>query len=94
MRIFKDNDAGYLDWIDSHQRGFVVNTFPRPDPRYLILHRANCLTIRGKPARGDRWTTRQLIKACSEPGADLRQWARQNVGGDLHLCGLCLPTGP
>jgi hypothetical protein len=30
MRIFEDDDAGYLTWIDSHQHGFVVNFFPSP----------------------------------------------------------------
>jgi hypothetical protein len=68
MRIFED-DAGYLAWIDGHQHGFVVNTFRKPDPRYLVLHRASCHTIRGKPARGHRWTTGDFIKACSETRA-------------------------
>ena len=60
MRIFEGDDAGYLAWIDGHQHGFVVNTFRKPDPRYLVLHRASCGTIRGKPARGERWTTGEL----------------------------------
>ena len=33
MRIFQDDDAGYLARIDGHQHGFVVNTFRKPDPR-------------------------------------------------------------
>jgi hypothetical protein len=72
MRIFED-DAGYLAWVESHQHGFVVNTFRKPDPRYLILHRATCGTIRGKPARGNRWTTGEFIKVCSETRAALEQ---------------------
>src|SRR5215213_3150476 len=48
MRIFEDDDVGYLAWIDDHQHGFVVNTYRKPDPLYLILHRATCGTIRGK----------------------------------------------
>jgi hypothetical protein len=51
MRIFEDDDAGYLAWVGSHPHGFVVNTFRKPDPRYLMLHRATCHTITGKPAR-------------------------------------------
>jgi hypothetical protein len=50
MRIVEDDDAGYLAWVESHQHGFVVNTTRKPDPRYLILHRATCGTITGKPA--------------------------------------------
>ena len=89
MRIFEDDDAGYLTWIDGHQHGFVVNSTRKPDPRYLYLHRASCGTIRGKPARAKRWTTGLCIKACSEPRADLDQWARRVAGGELHPCGLC-----
>jgi hypothetical protein len=51
MRIFEDDDAGYHAWIDGHQHGFVVNSYRKPDPLYLILHRATCGTIRGETAR-------------------------------------------
>ena len=81
MRIFEDDDAGYLAWVESHQHGFVVNTFRRPDPRDLMLHRATCGTITGKPAPGDRWTTGLFLKACSETRAAFDQWARQIAGG-------------
>jgi hypothetical protein len=91
MRIFEDDAAGYLAWVESHQHGLVVNTTRKPDPRYLMLHRASCGTIRGKPARGDRWTTGQFIKACSETRAALDHWARQTVGGELTPCRLCHP---
>jgi hypothetical protein len=91
MRIFEDDDAGYLAWVDRNQHGFVVNTTRKPDPRYLYLHRASCGTIRGKPARGERWTTGELIKVCAETRAELDQWAHQIAGGELHPCGLCRP---
>ena len=91
MRLFKDDDAGYLAWVEHHQDGYVVNTSRNPDPRYLWLHRASCRTIRGKPAHGDRWTTGDYMKACSETLADLDQWARENVGGTLTPCGICRP---
>ena len=91
MRIVEDDDAGYLAWVESHQHGFVVNTTRSPDPGYLILHRAGCGTIRGKPARGARWTTGDFIKVCSETRTALDQWASQLAGGELHPCGLCRP---
>jgi hypothetical protein len=89
--IVEDDDACYLAWVDGHQHGFVVNTYRKPDPRYLILHQASCGTIHGKPACGERWTTGYFIKACAENRAALDQWARQNVGGELHPCALCRP---
>jgi hypothetical protein len=91
VHIFEDDDAGYLAWIEGHQHGFVVNTYRKPDRRYLILHRASCGTIRGIPARGKRWTTGDFIKACAETRVELDQWARQIAGGELHPCGLCRP---
>ena len=91
MRIFEDDDTGYLAWVESHQHGFVVNSTRTPDPRYLILHRASCGTITGKPARGDRWTTGDFIKVCSDTRSDLEQWARQISGDELHPCRLCRP---
>ena len=91
MRIFEDDDAGYLAWIDGHQHGFVVNTTRKPDPRYLILHRVSCGTIRGKPACGERWMTGDFIKACAETRVELDRWAREIAGGELHPCGLRRP---
>jgi hypothetical protein len=91
MHIYEDDDPGYLAWVEGHPHGVVVNTYRKPDPRYLILHRATCGTITGKPARGDRWTTGAFIKVCSESRPDLEHWARQNTGGSLHPCGLCKP---
>ena len=78
MRFFED-DVAYLDWVEGNQQGFVVNSFRGPDLRYLILHRASCHTIRGKPARGERWTTGAFIKACCETRTELDQRARQTV---------------
>ena len=91
MRIFADDDTGYLAWVERNQQGFVVNTFRKPDPTYLMLHQASCGTIRGKPARGERWTTGDFIKVCADTRAALDQWARQIAGGQLQPCGLCRP---
>jgi hypothetical protein len=91
MRIFEVDDTGYLAWIERNQHGFVIHTTRKPDLRYLYLHRASCGTIRGKPARGERWTTDELIKVCAEGCAELDQRARQSAGGELHPCGLCRP---
>ncbi len=90
MRIFEDDDTGYLAWVESHQHGFVIHSSRKPDPHYLRLHRASCHTISGKPARGERWTA-DYIMVCLEPRSDLDQWARLSAGGELHPCGLCRP---
>ena len=40
MRAFVNDESGYLDWLATHQDGFLVNAFARPTARYLILHRS------------------------------------------------------
>jgi hypothetical protein len=91
MRIFEDDDVSYLAWVEGNRHVYVVNTCHKPDPRYLILHQANCYTILGRPARGDRWTTGEFMKACARTRTDLDQWARRVAGSELQLCGLCRP---
>jgi hypothetical protein len=87
----KDDDRAYLGWLVSHPNGFVVNAARTPSPDYLVLHRATCGTISGMPARGNRWTTGEYLKVCSEDRADLERWAHNQVGGTLHPCGTCKP---
>ena len=65
MRNFEDDDAGYLAWIEGHQDGFVLNTYRKPDPRYLYLHRASYSTIRGKTARRQG---RELSRSARDAG--------------------------
>ena len=90
MKIFRDNDRAYLDWIQENENGFVVNTFRNPSRRCLVLHRATCWTIR-TPARTN-WTTTQYIKICSPSEEELQRWARENLGGDLKPCEICKPN--
>jgi hypothetical protein len=91
MRVFVNDDMGYLDWLETHQDGFVVNAYAKPTADYLILHRADCHTINGKPARGDSWTTRGYAKVCATSIQALETWAREETGGALHPCKFCKP---
>jgi hypothetical protein len=87
MRRFVDDDHGYLDWLDHHPDGFVINTGRTPSAAYLMLHRASCGTITGKPARGSTFTD-EYIKVCGERN-ELEEFAR-HLGGHAQPCGLCL----
>jgi hypothetical protein len=87
---FVDKDAEYLNWIESHPEGFVVNTTRFPTANYLKLHRASCRTISGEPSRGIQWTI-DYRKACSSDVGPLENWARRKTGGELQPCGLCKP---
>lgn len=87
VQRFADDDRGYLDWLDQHSDGFVINTGRTPGAAYLMLHRAGCGTITGKPARGTTFTG-EYVKVCGERD-ELEEYAR-HLGGDAHPCGLCL----
>ena len=87
MQRFVDDDGGYLDWVDHHLDGFVINTGRTPSAAYLMLHRASCGTITGRPARGATFTG-EYAKVCGERN-ELEDFAR-HLGGYAQPCGLCL----
>jgi hypothetical protein len=87
MQHFVDDDHGYLDWLDHHPDGFVINTLRTPSAAYLMLHRASCGTITGKPARGTTFTG-EYAKVCGERN-ELEEFTR-HLGGHAQPCGLCL----
>jgi hypothetical protein len=87
MHRFVDDDRGYLDWLVHHPDGFVINTGRTPSAAYLMLHRADCGTVNGRPARGTTFTG-DYAKVCGER-EELERFARQ-LGGHAQSCGLCL----
>jgi hypothetical protein len=91
MRHFVDDDAGYARWLAEYPRGFVVNTFRSPSAAYLMLHRADCATISGEPARGLTFTGGEYTKVCGSR-EELEDFAGQ-LGGQTAPCGLCLRQG-
>ena len=67
------DDRRYLDWIDDHPNGFVVNTRREVDPDYFILHRAECKAIRaGARYVAGAFTERGYSKVVAESVKDLR----------------------
>jgi len=87
MEQFVDDDPGYLDWVARHPDGFVINTGRAPTVSYLMLHRAQCRTITGRPARGTTFTG-DYAKVCS--GREELEAFAQQLGGRPQPCGLCL----
>jgi hypothetical protein len=87
VQCFRDNDEGYLTWLNDHPDDFVLNAGRRPRPTYLRLHRATCRTITGAPARGRRWTA-DYVKVCG--GRDeLTAWAANEARGEAQSCPIC-----
>jgi hypothetical protein len=88
VEIFRDDDEGYLGWLASHPTGFVLTVARSPRPNYLILHKAACRTINGRPTRGGPWTG-PYIKVCSGDALKLAAWTGREVGVAPRLCTVC-----
>jgi hypothetical protein len=58
--------------------GYVLNCDRSPSDDYVILHRADCHTIDGRPARGKSWTE-HYQKVCADSIAESEDWARSKT---------------
>ncbi len=84
MQEFKNKEEEYLDWINGHWAGFVVNS-SKDHRHHLKLHHANCPTIAGPPSKGKKFTE-SYIKVCFDDKAELKKWA---LGKNLTFCPRC-----
>lgn len=93
VTLFSDAEARYLAWLAANPTGWVVNTTRRPDPEYLVLHRATCASISTAHAN---YTTHGYMKVCAQTRADLEAWGRDHVRGQVtctcHCLGCDAPT--
>ena len=89
FNLFIDDDEGYLRWIEVNPEGFVVNSYKKPNPSYLVLHRATCAHICSEA--NTNWTTTDYLKVCSPSVSALASWAEKEVGGSLEPCQVCKP---
>jgi len=93
IQEFIDRDADYLEWVDKHPEGFVLNMRRSPSPEYLVLHRASCSTISGQRDVG-AYTSRDYRKAVALEIAELswlaRKYGRRN-GTFSKICMRCAP---
>jgi len=89
IRVFVDDDEGYLRWLKSSSSAYVVNSYRKPSADYLILHRTRCGSISSE--KRTNWTTTGFIKICGDSKEELKRWALKEVGGALRSCGFCRP---
>lgn len=87
VETFVDDDAGYVAWTTAHPDGYVVNTYRKPSPRYLMLHRVGCRTITGDPFAGVQWT-KAYAKLCGSQ--DELERLAVDLGGEVSPCGICM----
>ena len=92
MIRFSDDDASYLAWIAAHPNGFVLNVHRPPDPRYVILHRADCTSIANGTHAPGAYTGRGYRKICATSETELKLAAKSEGRSDgtfSKRCGLC-----
>jgi hypothetical protein len=87
---FHNDDAGYLEWIQDNPLGYLINCQVNPSSRYVVLHRASCHTISGRPTRGREWTA-QYKKVCAKVSRELEEWSLAVVNVPPQRCGTCNP---
>ena len=86
IAVFKDDDSGFVSWLDDHASGYFINSERNPKPNYLVMHRPSCPHFDRRP--GVRWT-KDYIKICCCSRDDLEEWAAGTVGGVATLCSKC-----
>lgn len=92
VKAFIDDDAGFIQWRDTHPNAFIVNAARTPKTSYLVLHRTSCRHMNKLPPGYEHWT-KEYIKICSDRIEDLADWARDNVDSHavLRPCKHCHP---
>ena len=86
----------YLQWLNEHPTGYVLNSLRKINLDYLPLHRASCRAISHykKSARQHSFTGKAYLKICAENKRDLLNWIREHGGEDFSdYCSKCKPYG-
>lgn len=92
MEIFKNNDQGYILWLNQNPNGVVINANNPPNANYLVAHRASCYTINAsKPSPGKDWTNK-YIKVCGESLSEVTDWTIDEFGVKPYCCRHCSPV--
>ena len=79
--VFDRDDEGYLERVDRHPDGYIINSYRPPKASYLVLHRATCFFMTTvTTGRGRRspmpWTGNAYSKVCGTRTGDLIAWSR------------------
>ena len=89
VRKFRDDEAGYLLWVQENQTGYVVNVDdPQRTLQYPMVHLASHKVI--SSAVRTNYTTGRYLKYCSCSLEELELWSQENHGRALTRCMQCM----
>jgi hypothetical protein len=86
---YRDDDAGYLRWLDGSPGGYVLNIAASLNPADAKLHLSNCSTIRPQNTSS---APGPYVKICAPQLADLEQWVADHAMSLPPTCGACHRT--
>lgn len=96
VEVFDERDEPFLDWMETHPDGLVLNTKRSHQSTYAVFHRAGCSHIQ---SIADSWqdnafTGRDFIKVCSQESEPLKQWLRGNRPNAVDAAQRCQDCQP
>ena len=79
---FDHDDEKYLNWTKKNQNGFVLNIGKDNNPKYRVLHSANCYSItrRAKTYGEGSFTALGYRKVCANEFEHIINWIKENGG--------------
>ena len=89
MIRFENDDRTYLAWLRHHPAGHVLNVRARPDPNYVVLHRATCGFISSDSHEANAYTGGGYRKICSTDLDDLGRAAVAEGRADRTFSRRC-----
>jgi hypothetical protein len=92
MITFIDEDRAYIYWVTHHRQGFVLDGRRKPKISHLVLHRADCVSVKSAASKHSHWTTAGKLKACSLNRDELQNWAFEETTVAAELCTVCKPA--
>ena len=89
IKIYRNDDDGYLAWVLANPNGYVVNTDDPPTSTvYPMVHTARHKVV-SSPCRTN-YTTDRYVKYCSLDLDELNQYVQDHHKRDLQHCKTCM----
>jgi hypothetical protein len=91
VQVFKDDDAGYEEWLDGRDSGHIASRRGKSGP--FTLHVVGCDRVTTRGPERSTWTGGYKIKVCGPSRAALQRHIRDLFGVGLQVtCNTCRGT--